>query len=939
MLVLPSFVISDAPGMIGGRRMSSRLWALLVFAFSKHSMVSAVSWDCSEGTYYTTDPTTCFACQPGTYQNLQGQPACKNCSAGTFSKLQGLKQESDCKSCTAGRYSENGATICTNCAAGKYSAAEGATVCTSCTAGKYFAATVSELTCAGSCPNGCTPSLNAASGTISDGDGLYLNDEFCSWILKTPPGTEVQVSFSQYSIGMGDDVTIYECDAAPCEAVHTFTSQQTASPVPIDNVYRFTGGILKVIFQSDHYSTSKGFTGHWFIPQMSESGCVDCAAGKFSGASAASTCADCGAGTYSSTAGSSTCAMCNAGMYSTTASTCTNCAAGKFSGASGASAASTCADCAAGTYSSTAGSSTCTICNAGMYSTTASTCTHCAAGKFSGASGASAASTCADCGAGKFSATGADVCTNCGAGTFSETAGTSTCTNCAAGSYSTSEGASAAAVCISCPATKTSPAGSGSCKCPAGSSWKPAQETQYRHFFDTQFQEIAPGQFADITLAKGVNVSVSWDTLEFELHTADAVSMQKDKFNAVTVVFVPETFSHTLTYTCSGCKGSGHITLVPVQNECTKDSDAYHRVFASRGKLDDRGSCQVQCAAGFYRTHPYMRGWRCKPHWKRECGVGEYLVEGTQDSNALCEPCSGCAGKKLLRNCTATTDDQCLSCGESSLGHIWTNKHGEPCQEDCLTGFVLNTRTRVCERCSHRCPAGSSFPLWRDNCTHCAACAELGKDLPVGAVWDTADDRQDCVATCTAGYALVNTPEGLQCTSTRRIAGPRPALTRCAQEGAECLLPGCTLDEEACTSCWDLPEDRRMGLFAVESEELKPGAWLASEADKQRYRWQFLAGCEWACLSDWVQMLSEDGRYYKCESREKAQATLELANWDPYYIRDAWEDDKSHIFLTQSRLLTVVAVLAFPLALAVCGICIAVGRECRRRRPRAKAKV
>ena len=439
---------------------------------------------------------------------------------------------------------------------------------------------------------------------------------------------------------------------------------------------------------------------------------------------------------------------------------------------------------------------------------------------------------------------------------------------------------------------------------------------------------------------------MSWQTRVFVVQPADGVSALPDVFKAVTVVFVPEDFDGILSYSCSGCHGSGTITLVPARYEClapAETGDEFHRVFASRGKLDDKRSCLVQCAAGYYRTH-YGRGWSCRPHWSPVCGVGEFLVAGSADANAFCQPCSGCAGQQLLHQCTATTDDVCLSCGESSPPHIWTNKHGEPCEDGCLAGFAWNTRTRVCEQCLHRCPAGYAFSAMRggrDNCTHCAACEELGRHLPVGAVWDMADDREDCVATCTAGYAFRTTPEGvLECIPVRRrLSEPSPLPTRCAEAGPACLKEGCMLHEEACIACFDLPQHLQKGLFPVEAEELKPEAWLRAPRDKKLYTWQFIARCEWQCLRGLKAILSEDGTYWKCLSREKTVSTLLLEHWDLHYVYDGaeWEREpagnKKSFISTSTFVIIVVSVAGFPLALVICFVLLKVGRECGRDGP------
>jgi hypothetical protein len=487
----------------------------------------------------------------------------------------------------------------------------------------------------------------------------------------------------------------------------------------------------------------------------------------------------------------------------------------------------------------------------------------------------------------------------------------------------------------------------------------PAREAAHVQLSDDNFAEITPGGFAVLSLSQGVQVSVRWETRAFEVRdTTGALISTTYKFRGLTTVLVSEDFVGTLTYGCSGCSGSGRINLVPAVHECIEASavgDEHQRAFTSRGSLDESRSCRVQCVEGFYRTHS-LPGWRCEPHWEPVCGVREFLVLGTSENNAYCRPCSGCAGQRLVRNCSATSNDGCAACGEGvPLGErqIWTNAHGADCTQGCEGNFVLDRRARVCESCLHRCPAGYGFPpaAERDNCTHCAACETLPpagesgttRYLPVLAVWDDAEDRDDCVATCRAGYALVVKDGRLECTPTSRNIPPpiQPARSlaaaRCAGAG-DCLLPGCTLHEQVCTACFDLPEALQRGRFGLESQELLPETSLS---DRDRFRWQFLGGCEWACLSSWVSIQSEDGRYWKCENNETVHNILMREYWDRKFSEDSaeWFDkNRGSAFFAQTSSVLLVGALAF-VALLVLAVGIKFTRECCRDEPPEKRKM
>ncbi len=60
------------------------------------------------------------------------------CEAGCWCEAGQYSAADPCTDCAAGKFSAAGASVCTNCAAGKYSAA-GASVCTNCQTGKYQA--------------------------------------------------------------------------------------------------------------------------------------------------------------------------------------------------------------------------------------------------------------------------------------------------------------------------------------------------------------------------------------------------------------------------------------------------------------------------------------------------------------------------------------------------------------------------------------------------------------------------------------------------------------------------------------------------------------------------------------------------------------------------------------------------------------------------------
>jgi hypothetical protein len=75
---------------------------------------------CAPGTF-TSDTTTkgeCKNCDFGTFQDQHGQSACELCAAG---RAQAFLGQSSCVACDDGKVSSEGAAICEDCEAGKYS--------------------------------------------------------------------------------------------------------------------------------------------------------------------------------------------------------------------------------------------------------------------------------------------------------------------------------------------------------------------------------------------------------------------------------------------------------------------------------------------------------------------------------------------------------------------------------------------------------------------------------------------------------------------------------------------------------------------------------------------------------------------------------------------------------------------------------------------------
>ena len=111
--------------------------------------LSSACYDCPAGTWGTGQICTCTVCPVGKYSSTVGATSssdCVACAVGSYSVGLGSISINNCLLCPIGTYSAStaGVSVCSNCAAGKYSS-WGATVCTDCPAGKYSASTGASI--------------------------------------------------------------------------------------------------------------------------------------------------------------------------------------------------------------------------------------------------------------------------------------------------------------------------------------------------------------------------------------------------------------------------------------------------------------------------------------------------------------------------------------------------------------------------------------------------------------------------------------------------------------------------------------------------------------------------------------------------------------------------------------------------------------------------
>lgn len=231
-----------------------------------------------------------------------------------------------CIACAAGKYKDqlgDEVSLCTDCVAGKASAARGAT----------------DITVCQDCP----------SGKASDQDGTAECINCHSNSSPQNPATTCTCNVGY----TGPDCVGASCACTACVAgkYKSLTGDGTCTEC--------VAGKYSAALGADTVNT-----------------CTDCSAGKWSdtsGAVSESTCQSCSKGKWSDKVGAQS------------ESTCTACPAGKYSAETGA-VTNTCTNCEAGRYAASPGAWKCTLCYGGTYQTAEgqTKCEQCSSGKFSG---------------------------------------------------------------------------------------------------------------------------------------------------------------------------------------------------------------------------------------------------------------------------------------------------------------------------------------------------------------------------------------------------------------------------------------------------------------------------------------------------------------------------------------------------------------------------
>lgn len=166
-------------------------------------------------------------------------------------------------------------------------------------------------------------------------------------------------------------------------------------------------------------------------------------------------------------------------------------------------------------------------------------------------------------------------------------------------------------------------------------------------------------------------------------------------------------------------------------------------VFTSPGSVNDHLSCEESCPPGYMQDFD-----RCQPHSAFACGYGFFRAPGGQFFDSECHPCSDCEGRRLVEECSPSSDVRCVDCPAPGLNERYV---GSNCSRQCVDGHLRNSRTQVCEFCLEPCALGFILAELPANCSDCLACPVL----PEGAQFVGGPDG-GCRWSCDDGLAPLN---------------------------------------------------------------------------------------------------------------------------------------------------------------------------------------
>lgn len=364
----------------------------------------------------------CEWCTAGKYNNDFGQ-LCKNVPANTISWARATfyfactagtdsSDGQNCDACRPGKSNSASQNSCNNCAANHVANYHGATVCSACAAGKYSNDFLTCHDCAAgqmSVQGGFCMScaLNSISGRGSGScqacsAGLFSNDGLSCQSCSAGKISAAGQSCVNCAIGKHSGTAAAQC--FNCAPGKTSVNGQGCNNCAPGTYHSGGGGACQNCNAGSHWQPSSGATSCLLCTACPVGYVVDVFCVGFTD----HTCRLCGAGLSTTFVGQDSCAPCTAGSYKSSQMIhCELCAISK---------------------TSFQGSADCPFCDVGFFGVD---CEPCSAGHFKDTIGPEA---CNVCPSGFYSKAAAHQCIRCPMNTFSEAA-SEECTVCPFGHY------------------------------------------------------------------------------------------------------------------------------------------------------------------------------------------------------------------------------------------------------------------------------------------------------------------------------------------------------------------------------------------------------------------------------------------------------------------------------------------------------------------------
>ncbi len=526
-----------------------------------------------------------------------------------------------------------------------------------------------------------------------------------------------------------------------------------------------------------------------------DTGCTQCAAGKYASAIASSSCISCPMGKYSATVGTSTCAVCPTNKFteyvgSTASTACKSTCQDYYFGSSSESSIAGYYDCSKPGDIRPGECQQC-ACLAGSYYNTYDDgyyvyegCFYCSTGTYSNTS---RAPVCTLCEAGKYvSVTGASMCTSCGAGKYSNLAGAAAptlCLSCVVPNYC----AMGSATQTPCPAGYYCPSPSNKTVCPLGG---------YCPINSTSVKLCPTGSQGNVT---GLSNSSSC------------------------ISCLPGTYSPTAGLTvCIACPVGKYTNTSKSINcqQCITPTCSIDQYVQNCSKEMD-SKC-ISCNTTF---KPLYSAWTDSGSSKYTC-TWKCILNYFKLNSTACQKCKtqlSCAYNQYVTTCNSTADGLCLNCSNKPSNSLYTGVSQvydvSGCIWSCNNGYY-NAGTLTCNSCQ-----AGQYAV--DNSSTCTAC-QLGSFSPdsgssICTICPTGSFSSALGSTvcteCLAGL-YSPTPGSIECTS---CPTGKYSATASASECTACNDTFYTpsTGASACTQC---PLCSESGYFMSGCNGASPGS-------------------------------------------------------------------------------------------------------------------